>query len=494
MMRATVSKNITAMIAFVMLGGLSTGLLAAKWSDRSATRDYYNAQAKLPWDKRLGDWTDAGGKNWGNTPYAKTAIFTQPANTQVEFDVTSLVESWAARSYQNEGFFLRGLAGGSTINFYSRESAPQANRPQLILKTNRSSYSLSPTADTYLSASTASPLGTQKVIKLGRSGHALLHFDLSKLAKNEVVYNATLVLTIQKIYSPKFLEVGVFEVVPGLVSVNDSAEVLTGIASDYPLDQGIEQHPQVFYADGFESRSWYKSWTDGGKMGEIISRDESNNFEPLSGKALRAILPERGRLALNQKYKFAANGFNEPEAAYFRYYLRLGDNWNQVVTSGKMPGFAGTYNTAGWGGRKPNGENGWSTRGLFLKTIRQGGKKVTPMGNYAYHLDQHGNYGSMWTWNKNGGALLENNRWYCIEQYVRLNTPGEKDGVLRVWLDGREVFEKEGMQYRTSKRLKIEEVWLNIYHGGMDRSLTEQTAYIDNFVVARQYIGPMVER
>ncbi|EGG98175.1 hypothetical protein imdm_426 [gamma proteobacterium IMCC2047] len=207
-------------------------------------------------------------------------------------------------------------------------------------------------------------------------------------------------------------------------------------------------------------------------MGELTGWDEGNGFQPLSGRALTVTLPEGGRVALNQRYKFSANGFDEPEEAYFRYYLRLGDDWNQVVTSGKMPGFAGTYDRAGWGGRKPNGENGWSTRGLFLKTILQGNDKVTPMGSYVYHLDQHGAYGSMWSWNKSGGALLKNNRWYCIEQYVRLNTPGESDGVLRVWLDGREVFEKTDMKFRTSRRLKIEEVWLNIYHGGMQRSLT----------------------
>ena len=33
--------------------------------------------------------------------------------------------------------------------------------------------------------------------------------------------------------------------------------------------------------------------------------------------------------------------------------------------------------------------------------------------------------------------FLENNRWYCVEQYAKMNTPTQNDGVLRVWVDGR---------------------------------------------------------
>jgi len=487
-----IDKKMISAIVSILLIILATDVLAAKWDDRSATRDYYNAQAKLPWDKRLGDWKDIEGKNWGDVPYATTAIVRQPINDKVRFNVTSMVNSWASSGYKNEGFFLRGLRGGSTVNFHSRESTKLASRPQLIVNTNLSDYNFTSNADTYLHASTASALGTQGFIKIGRSGHALISFDLSKLGRSEIVNSAYLELTVQKIYSPKLLEIGVFQVAPApRSSFVDSAEELKGIASGYPNDKGIGENPEVYYANGFEGWDWQKGWTDGGKMGVVVSEDKANLFQTLSGKALLVNLPEGGRVALNQKYKFSDNGVSEPEEVYFRYYLRLGDNWNQTISSGKMPGFAGTYNTAGWGGRKPNGENGWSTRGLFLKTIRQGNEKVTPMGSYVYHLDQHGSYGSMWSWNKSGGALLKNNRWYCIEQYVKLNTPGESDGVLIVWLDGHEVFEKVDLQFRTNRVLKVEEVWMNIYHGGMARSVTEQTAYIDNFVVAKKYIGPI---
>ncbi|MCA9195762.1 MAG: hypothetical protein KDB03_28530 [Planctomycetales bacterium] len=86
---------------------------------------------------------------------------------------------------------------------------------------------------------------------------------------------------------------------------------------------------------------------------------------------------------------------------------------------------------AGWGGRKVDGTDGWSARGLF-KGQKNG---RTPIGFYCYHADMRGKYGDNWVWEDNGFTGLENNRWYSVEQHVRLNTPGKNDGVLRAWVD-----------------------------------------------------------
>jgi hypothetical protein len=72
-----------------------------------------------------------------------------------------------------------------------------------------------------------------------------------------------------------------------------------------------------------------------------------------------------------------------------------------------------------------------------------------------------------------------------------MNTPGEKDGILRAWVDGRLAFERTDLRFRQVDKLKIEQVWMNIYHGGTIPSPYDQHAFIDNFVIARQYIGPM---
>ena len=192
-------------------------------------------------------------------------------------------------------------------------------------------------------------------------------------------------------------------------------------------------------------------------------------------------------------YKFEDKIGEEPEEIYFRYYLRFADDWDQTVSGGKLPGISGTYGAAGWGGRKPGGTDGWSARGTYFMSI-SGDNPLSgthPIGTYCYYADQPGTYGDTWAWNTEYKGFLNKNRWYCIEQYVRMNTPGVHDGVIRAWVDGRPAFEKEDIMFRTADHLKIEQIWMNVYHGGKAVSPYDQHLYVDNVVISRQYIGPL---
>ena len=103
-----------------------------------------------------------------------------------------------------------------------------------------------------------------------------------------------------------------------------------------------------------------------------------------------------------------------------------------------------------------------------------------------------GNYGTNWVWQNDYRGFLENNRWYCIEQYLKLNTPRKTDGIIRAWIDGRLAFEKTDIRFRHVGKLKIEQIWMNVYHGGTKPSPYDQHVFIDNVVIARKYIGPMM--
>ena len=59
-------------------------------------------------------------------------------------------------------------------------------------------------------------------------------------------------------------------------------------------------------------------------------------------------------------------------------------------------------------------------------------KGKTPIGYYCYHADQRGVYGDHWVWVREGLGYGENNRWYCVEQYARLNAPGANDGTTEM--------------------------------------------------------------
>ena len=190
-------------------------------------------------------------------------------------------------------------------------------------------------------------------------------------------------------------------------------------------------------------------------------------------------------------FDLAARLGYEPDEVYFRYYLRFDDDWRPADDGGKLPGLAGTYGRAGWGGRRSDGRNGWSLRGMFHRMPAPGNPMADRIGfgTYAYHAEMSGDFGDGWEWMIAGLGLLERNRWYCVEQSLRLNTPGVSDGLFRGWIDGRPAFEKTDARIRDTDSLKIERVWMNVYYGGITPAPSDMHLYIDNVVIARRKIG-----
>ena len=62
---------------------------------------------------------------------------------------------------------------------------------------------------------------------------------------------------------------------------------------------------------------------------------------------------------------------------------------------------------------------------------------------------------------------------------------------MRVWIDGRLAWEKTDWRWRHIPDLKIEEIWMNVYHGGTAPVGQDVHLYIDNVVIADEYIGPL---
>jgi hypothetical protein len=73
-----------------------------------------------------------------------------------------------------------------------------------------------------------------------------------------------------------------------------------------------------------------------------------------------------------------------------------------------------------------------------------------------------------------------------------MNTVGQNDGILRGWVDGILAFEKADIKFRTVSTLKIERIWMNVYHGGTSPTPENIDLYFDNVVIAKSYIGPAI--
>lgn len=492
---AAFAATICFLAATSQAAGPKADWIEGEGNSDGATRDYYNHAARLAWNNFMGDWRDANNVPQGASPYADAEIADTDKARFIEWDVTQLVREWQeaeSAKRPNQGFFLRSTKGAGKIDFCSSEFPDSRLRPQLSLQFSDISTSFPAVADTHLVKSTYRSHGDAELLRVAPDSHTLIRFEPGPAAAPGSVTKATLRLHTTRQYGAA--TIGVFRCRQGHDAT--PARPRLGLAASFPGDKDIASHPAVLFATGFESPDWDKEWTRAGEMRVIdtVKSDAARNFEPFSGKALRVRIAKGANGALNTLFKFRQETGTEPEAVHFRYYLRLADDWNQTIEGGKMPGISGTYGIAGWGGRKSDGHNGWSARGLFQRTIPPGSNPLagtTPIGTYCYHADMKGQYGDNFIWQNGYRGYLENNRWYCVETFVKLNTPGKRDGILRGWIDGRLAFERTDLRYRLTDKLRIEQVWMNLYHGGKRPSPHDQHAFIDNVVIAQDYIGPV---
>ncbi|MBI5830840.1 MAG: hypothetical protein HZB16_00830 [Armatimonadetes bacterium] len=90
-------------------------------------------------------------------------------------------------------------------------------------------------------------------------------------------------------------------------------------------------------------------------------------------------------------------------------------------------------------------------------------------------------------------ATAESGRWWCVEAHVRLNTPGGRDGLFELWLDGKPQARREGLDFHgTWREYALNAVFFENYWN--DGSPRLQRRWFDDLVVANAPIGPITAR
>lgn len=508
------------------------------------THQYQNRLAKVPWDNPGGDWNGAGEVQQGSTPYASVTDTSTAANHALTFNVTSLLQFIQANDKLAE---VMVRTSGSRY-FASRTHPTTGLRPTIsVTYTDATTATLSCLGDGYMSSSTSySPSTVTENICTG-SNNVWLRFQ----QPTKAVQSATMTLYATQSFGGT-ATVNVFR----LRNQGEKAiAVQQGIAAAYQRDVGIESHPSVVRRFDFQGAE--STWKVNA-VGNINSRDWFDPNDP----------PTRtDRLPLLEKGKWIAGNFSdntsnyevvgdtytqygyaplypgqktihhwletddnpaitwemflwplEPEL-YLRYYVRFGDNMFDDVDRGDVlygqpemnlvgkfgPSFA-HRSLAGNGGAFPEGNDGWSMRANFtcISNAADPKHRHIVLGDYVYDVDQ---YQVDFSWQTGARGTFERGKWYCIERYIKLNTPNQNDGISRAWVDGQLCYEKTNHRWRNSPPyyngtgpsserrvygdMSVASIWWDWWNGGLTLPAKRVDCFIGDIVISRSYIGPM---
>lgn len=74
-----------------------------------------------------------------------------------------------------------------------------------------------------------------------------------------------------------------------------------------------------------------------------------------------------------------------------------------------------------------------------------------------------------------GTPGLINNKWYLVELRIKMNTPGQANGVMQAWLDGELRYNKTNANFRNvgHNNVGIRQAWFDVFAGGDDVGMKE---------------------
>ena len=283
----------------------------------------------------------------------------------------------------------------------------------------------------------------------------------------------------------------------------------SGLASKYHRDQGIEQDPDVIFAENFETGTpsdLATRWTD---VKNVAGMSYVGDVSMDSGgsRALE-ITSIGGQNTGGHLYRRLTAGHDH---LYLRHYVK----YTSGGTYHHCGGYVGGYNPPtnwpqGGAGIRPTGDDRFSIGAEPVESSLR-------FDFYVYWMRMRGSPGGQFWGNdfiQDDNLRVVVDQWMSVEVMVKMNDPVHGySGELALWIDGNQVMHLgegfpngnwvwdsfhpdptgdpfEGFQWRNVVDLSINWIWL-LHYVTQDPAGYEGKIWYDDVVLATSYIGPI---
>ncbi len=269
-----------------------------------------------------------------------------------------------------------------------------------------------------------------------------------------------------------------------------------GLSWLYPGDVGLERDPRVLFVEDFESEpktaGWMKpeGWFAGVKFEPGSEMELTDQVPAAGGKRCLQYNLKTGKKSAGGMFRL----LKPSECVYLRYYRMFEKAWEWP--KGYGPHDTGLYAFSGEF-KAPT-----DTELHVLVDFTMGADTLVGVGSPRQQVKEWEAFikknvgtnpvvGSALPWNRAKPDKIEPMKWHCVEVMVKLSKPGQKDGAIKLWVNGKLVSEGDGLPLRDADHadLMLNLLFVGAYfHPGSPK---DQSHWIDQVVAATEYIGPI---